>query len=136
MVLAMQKNKNNAERNDIEAVRYLLRQWVRWKRRWRPALGYPRGVPYLDGILGAIDSYTEGEDYDDRIEATTVRAIDQAVENDLTAMQRLALMLRYMNELGPSVWRSNRVPHEQARRIADEAEIALIPALRRRDVAV
>ena len=132
MLAAMRMEKN--ENNELRAVRQLLRDWVRWKRRWRPKLGYPGAVPYLDNILPTIDSYSEGEDYDEQIDAATMREVDQAIERDLTKPQRIAVYMTYLNETGQAVWRSNRVPREQVRRLRDEAELALIQALRRRDV--
>jgi len=124
----------DGERSALRSVQDILRDWTRWRSRWRPKLGYPRGVCWIDEIRGAIDSYAEAEDYDQRIDAHVMRAVDRAVEDDLTREQRCALHVVYLNEIGPAAWRSNRVPLEEVRRLCNEAETRLIPALRRRNV--
>lgn len=135
MLVAMKKNNDeDAEWRALRSVQDLLRQWARWDRRWKPKHGYPSAVPYLDNIRPTVDSYSEGEDYDEEIDAAAMKSIDQALEHDLTRHQAIAIRMTYLNEVGPAVWRSNRVPRAQVRRLCEEAELALIPALRRRHV--
>lgn len=122
------------QRSELQSVRELLRDWCRWKRGWWPHLGYPGAVAYIDQMRSTFDSYTEGEDYDRIIDAATMNAVDRAIEKDLTPAHRAAVMVVYLNELGPAVWRSNRVPLTQVHRLCDEAERALVVALRRREV--
>lgn len=81
-----------------------------------------------------MGGYDDPEGDDARIHAFTMRQVDQAVESDLTNDQRHAVMVMYMREQGPVVWRSNRKPMDEIRRLADEAEAALLPALKRRNV--
>ena len=122
------------KKSEIQSVRELLRDWARWTRRWRPSLNSLSSVPYLDNMLPTIDSYAEGEDYDEEINAVVMLAVDHAVERDLTRPQSIAIRMTYMNEIGPAVWRSNRIPVEQVKVLCQEAEFALIPALLRRNV--
>ena len=131
---AMETKPREEKRSELQSVRDLLKQWRRWKRRWWPHLGYPSSVPYIDEMRPIYDSYTEGEDYDEIINAEVMRQMDQAIEKDLTPNERIAISIVYLNEIGPAVWRSNRVPKAQAYRLCREAEVALIPALRRRNV--
>lgn len=132
-MVAMEE-KEQKQRSALDSVRELLRDWRRWKRGWWPNLGFAGAVPYIDQMRPMFDSYTEGEDYDRLIDASTMLAVDQAVEKDLTPSQRAAVMVIYLNEIGPAVWRSNRVPLSQVWRLCEEAERVLVVALRRRDV--
>ena len=114
-------------------VRGLLKDWVRYRRGWRPDNGYPHAVPWIDQVKGHFDSWTEGDDYDIRIHATNMRHVDEAI-NALPNEFRHALFVVYLNEAGPAVWRSNRMSMEQIKGLCVRAEGLLIPALRRRDV--
>ena len=109
--------------------------WARWVGAWRPNIGQMTAVPWLDSIRGSVDSYTDAEDYDERINAAVVRRVDESVRG-LPAPQRHAIRIKYLNEIGPAVWRSNRIPEAQVRRLAAEAELALVEALRLKDVVL
>ena len=97
-------------------------------------MGYPKAVPYIHQMRPTFDSYTEGEDYDRIIDAAEMRAVDAAVEKDLSPQQRAAVNLVYLNEIGPAVWRSNRITKAQTRAFCDQAEAVLPKALKRRNV--
>lgn len=133
-VLAMQKTNN--DRNELQSVRQLLRDWVRWKRNWFPDLGAPHAVAWLDEVLPSrpMDGYDDPDGDDSRIHAWTMKHVDDAVEKELTQAQRVAVKMIYLRETGPAVWRSNRIPIEQCKNLCLEAEVTLIKALRRRDV--
>lgn len=124
------------ERSELQSVRELLRDWFRWKKGWMPDLGAPHAVPYIDGMKGSrpMDGYDDPEGDDARIHAWTMRHVDQAIERELTRPQAMAIRMTYLREAGPAVWRNNRVPHEQVKQLCIEAELALIPLLKRRDV--
>ena len=130
----MAEEKKEQQRTELQSVRDLLRDWRRWKRGWWPHLGLPGAVPYFNQMRPTFDGYTEGDDYDRLIDAATMLAVDQAVEKDLTPSQRMAVKVIYLNEIGPAVWRSNRLPVSQVRRLCEEAELLLVVSLRRRDV--
>jgi len=117
----------------LGAVQSLLRDWVRYRRAWRPDNGYPRAVAWIDHVKGHIDGWTTGEDYDDKIHTVTMRHVDEAVKSLPSDCQH-ALNVIYLREIGPAVWRSGRKPMAEIRRICDQAESMLIPMLRRRDV--
>jgi len=118
----------------LRVVQELLRDWARWKRRWRPKLGYPNAVPYLDSVRGTVDGYAEDEDYDQRVDAIAMRHLDHAIEHDLTSAQRIAVSVAYLNEVGPAVWRSGRISKEQAAALRADAETILVASLRKRCV--
>lgn len=123
------------EPHELESVRYLLHEWVRWRKRWRPQyLGYPGQVPYLHQIRATVDTTSEPDDYDEKIELFQMRAIEQAIQNELKASQRHALHVVYLNEEGPAVWRSGRMPMKEIRRFAADAEVALVPILKRLNI--
>jgi hypothetical protein len=122
----------------LDSVRYYLRQWVSWRRGWFPHLGAPSSVPYIDAMVGSrpMDGYDDPDGDDARIHAETMRQVDQAIERDLTADHKHAIIVVYMREAGPAVWRSNRKPMSEIRSLCWQAEQALIPLLRRRDLPV
>lgn len=117
----------------LESVRWLLREWVRYRRRWTPQIGYPAAVSWIDRVKGHFDGWTEGEDYDNRIHAAQMRHVDQAVRALAVDLQH-AINVIYLNEIGPEVWRSGRKPRSEIVRLCEQAELALVPVLRRRDV--
>jgi hypothetical protein len=122
----------------LESVRYYLRQWVSWKRGWFPHLGAPSSVPFIDSMLGSrpMDGYDDPDGDDSRIHAATMRQVDQAIERDIKPDCRHAIMVVYMNEQGPAVWRSNRKPMHEIRALCWLAEQELVYALRRRDLVL
>lgn len=122
----------------LDGVRWYLHEWVRWKRSWRPDIGYPHAVPYVDGMRGSrpMDGYDDPEGDDLRIHAVEMRQVDDAVTRDLTADQQHAVMVVYMLEVGPAVWHSGRKPMAEIKALCERAELALLPALRRRNLPV
>ena len=116
----------------MKQVQDLLREWRRWKRSWWPENGYPKAVPYVDSMHGSrpMDGYDDPEGDDARIHAAQMRTVDKLVDG-LTPAHKAAIGVVYMNEIGPAVWRSNRLPHSQVKRIAAEAERLLVHGFRR-----
>ncbi len=121
---------SNYERQVYE----LLRMWVLYRRRWRPDNGLPSAVAWIDRIDGPVDAWTDGDDYDAKIYAATMRHVDEAIKLELSTAMQHAIYVVYLNEAGPAVWRSAKKPMVEIRRLCDEAERALVPILRRRDV--
>jgi hypothetical protein len=119
--------------DSLAIVRGLLRDWVRYRRGWRPDNGYPHAVAWIDQVKGHFDSWTEDEDYDIRIRQAQMRHVDEAVAG-LPSECRHAIAVVYLNEAGPAVWRSARKPMGEIRELCSRAEAMLIPLLRRRDV--
>lgn len=107
--------------------------WVAYKKRWRPDNGLPSAVNWIDEVKGCVDGWTDGEDYDNRIYATEMRQVDEAVKCLPHDFQH-ALFVVYLNEAGPAVWRSAKKQMSEIRRLSDCAEQHLIPLLRARNV--
>jgi hypothetical protein len=122
--------------NPVDTVRALLREWTAYRRRWSPDIGYPHAVPWLDEVRGSVDGWTEGADYDLKIKANEMRQVDEAVRLELSHDHQHAIFVVYLNEVGPAVWRSARKPMPEIRRLCEEAELRLVPLLRRRDIAL
>lgn len=122
--------------SELDSVRYHLRKWVGWKRGWFPYLGAPSSVPYVDSMRGSrpMDGYDDPDGDDARIHAETMRQVDQAIERDITHDQKHGILVVYMREAGPAVWRSNRKPMSEIKRLCWDGELALIPAFRRRNI--
>lgn len=126
--------RGDTENGALRAVRELLRDWAKWKRNWRPgALGYAHAVSFIDQVHGTIDSYCDGDDYDDRISAWQVKAVDRAVD-DLRPDQRVAVCFVYFREDAPS--RINGWSRADLHALCNAGELALIPLLRRRNVVL
>jgi len=106
---------------------------VRWRRAWRPHLGFPRAVPYLHLMKGQVSFNTEAEDYDEAISEHAMKAVDRAL-GQLEAKHRHAIQVIYLREDVAAVFRSGRITLDQCRRLAKEAETLLIPILRKDDV--
>lgn len=119
----------------LDQVQWLLRAWAAYKRRWRPDNGLPSAVNWIDRVRGAVDGWCDSDDYDDRIYATEMRHVDEAVKG-LSADHQNAIAVVYLNEIGPAVWRSGKRPMNEIRSLCNAAEMVLVPILRRRDVVV
>lgn len=101
--------------------------------------GVPGEVPYSDYMRPGLGWDIREED--DRLDASIRRAIDEAVSELSSAMPlcRSCLMVRYMNLRGPAVYRNNRLhqlSREEIEDLADAAERALVPIVKRRGVAL
>jgi hypothetical protein len=127
---AFSSGEQQVDNGALQAVRELLRQWAQRTRDWRPDLGYSL-MSYERRIRGTIDPYTTAEDYDERIEASAMVHLDVAIEN-LHPAHRTAIRAIYLRETAPSL--VNGYSRSDLACLCDAAEIALIPALRRRDV--
>lgn len=117
----------------IEQVQYLLTAWVNYRKRWKPDNGLPHAVCWIDEVRGSIDGWTDGEDYDNRIYATEMRHVDEAIRT-LASEYQHAIYVVYLNEIGPAVWRSGKKAMAEIRTLCDVAERQLVPLLKRRNV--
>lgn len=127
---------------EIEHVQYLLKEWCRWERGWKPALGAPGCSPIVRlpmkpaVSLGNVDDaleepYVHSEEVEDRILNAVAASVD-----DLQPIKRSAVRVIYLRETLAAVFRSNRITMSDAARLCAEAEIDLIPLLRNRAVVV
>lgn len=134
------------EQAELERLREYLRMLYRTERHESGSPEQPNAVPYLDSIRGTIDSHIEGQDYQDRLDRWAREILDASIDDLLELpegqLMRAALRVRYLNE-GVSraagfevrVFRSGRLEHMtimQADELADRAELALVPMVKRK----
>ena len=117
----------------IDQVQALLREWTAYRRRWRPDNGFPKAVCWIDEVRGTVDGWTDGADYDAKIYAAEMAHIDSAIRS-LPMIYQHAIFVVYLNEVGPSVWRSGKKPMAEIKAICIAAEQQLIPVLKARNV--
>jgi hypothetical protein len=136
------------EQAELERLREYLVMWARNEMSTRLHLGAPEGVPYLDSIRGTIDGYATGQDYDERLDRWARDIIDTSIDDLMELpdgeLMRAALRARYLNEgvsrdagFAVRVFRMKKLEHlslVQADILADRAEQALIPVLKRRGI--
>jgi len=127
----------------LSDLRYYLLAWRQWLRSWRPALGYPSETPMVRLMRpvvawGNSDDGGEFHDLTERVDQHVLRVIDTEVENMRHVKPNWyhALRVVWLREDGPAVWRSNRLSMEDVARLADAAEIELIPRLRAKGVVL
>ena len=125
-------SETQAERELRRLKEYLL-DWKVWTEKWRPKLGFPRAVPYLDRMRPAI-SMDLPRDGKEPPNAWAMQIIDASVDDlagrpDGLAM-RSALRARLLDEaVGAKVFRSGRMqalPREALEALADRAEDELV----------
>lgn len=114
-------------------VQALLREWVAYRKRWKPNNGFPKAVCWIDEIKGAVDCWTNADDYDSRIYASEMLHVDAAIRSLPTIYQH-AIFVVYLNESGPAVWRSGKKPMSEIRDLCSIAEQQLEPILKARNV--
>lgn len=117
----------------LDDVRYYLRAWRRWVRDWRAPLGAPSAVTWVDQCLPTVCGDADTDDQ--QIDVHILRSVNAEVESLPTDM-RTAVRLVYLNEIGPSVFRSGRMTMETARRLCARAEEDMVPRLRARGVVL
>lgn len=121
-----------ADNNELERLRWYLREWVSWVHDWFPRLGYPSAVPYLYAMRPSVATASEAEDGRDQF---AMHILDAAVDS-LPPDERAALRVFYLREAGPAVWRSNRIPLEQIAVLCEQAELHLIPIVKSKGLAL
>lgn len=109
---------------------------------WRPKLGYPPEcifVKLMKPVVamgnsddGYADAFWEGMD---DVEEHTLRVLDACIQS-LPKLQEVALRMIYLREIGPEVLKSGRMSLEDAGRLCDAAENALIPMLRAKGIVL
>ena len=122
-------------------MRYYLRAWAWRSRQWRARLGYPPQSPIVR-VMRPVVAWSSSEDqsaeadeaYDD-IAVFIFDAIDAEVDR-LQSLKRAALKLIYLREVDYAVYHHNRMSMQEAKRLAGEAELELVPKLRVRGVVL
>jgi hypothetical protein len=84
-------------RNDIEGLKRsldalvrLMSEWADWQQGYRLKLGYPSRSCGI--ASGASSSF---EDMCDSVDGETMRVVDGVVQEDLTPIERAAILRRY-----------------------------------------
>lgn len=117
----------------LEHLRYYMKAWRRWIRKWAAPLGYPSQCTFVRHMKPTVA--WDGSDQDEEVDDFILRAIDAQVES-LEARPRAAVRLVYLNEVLPAVFSSNRMSMEEAVRLTNLAEVEMIPLLRVRGVVL
>ena len=121
---------------ELAALKSYLADWAKRSEPLAIVSGLPGAVPYA-GMMRGTPSWDVEEDL--RVDESIRGEIDLAI-NEITPVIPLArpcLMVRYMNLAGPAVYRHGRL-HQLFRNeiedVADAAELALVPVVKRRGV--
>jgi hypothetical protein len=117
----------------LEELRYLLTQWRRWVRGWQAPLGYPSASPFVRIMRPSVA--WDGTDQEAETDQWILRAVDAEIES-LGSLKRAAVRLVYLREVMPAAFRSGRLSMEEAVRLCNEAEVEMIPGLRKRNVVL
>jgi hypothetical protein len=135
------------EQAELERLREYLLMWAHSEKSETEVLT-TKGVPYLDSVRGVIDSYIESADYDRRLDKWARAILDASIDDLLDLpdgwMMRGALRVKYLHE-GMSrkagvpirVFRHRKLQHlslTEVDALADLAELALIPMVKRRGI--
>ena len=122
-------------------LQHYLRAWAWKSRQWRSNLGYPRQSPLVRVMRPVVswssaeDELAETDEAFDSVSGFIFAAIDAEVDR-LPTTKRAALKLTYLREVDYAVYRSNRMTNREAKHIASEVEVELIPKLRARGVVL
>lgn len=125
------------EERELRRLKEYLLDWKRWTENWRPKLGMPRAVPYLDRMRPSI-ALDLPRDEKDRPDPWAMGLIDTSIE-DLAALpdgaaMRAALRVRMLNEaVNARVFRHGvlrALTSEAVDELADQAEAALVPIVK------
>lgn len=136
---ALAAEPGHEHNHELARLKRYLQGWAELSEPRTLGRGAPGEVPYSDYMRPACG--WDFIEHDERLDPDIRRAIDMAVD-ELSATMALArpvLMVRYMNARGPAVYRHGRLHHLAAAEIedlADEAERALIPLVKRRGVVL
>lgn len=82
-----------------------------------------------------VSGWSHIEDIDESLDTWIMKKLDAEIQN-LSAEQRAALRLSYLNEILPAVFRSARWDRRTFNKLVAEAELELIPRLRAKGVVL
>lgn len=119
---------------ELQAIRALLRDYVRYERAYQPALGLPRAVPYLRLMRPSVAPERETEQ-DEQVDAWAMGIVEACLD-DIAPDHRNALRVAYWNEAGPAVWRSGRLRPGQLEDLCIAAEWALVALVRAKGLLI
>jgi len=84
------KNDIQELKRTVDALVRLMGEWADWQKGYRMKLGFPSRSCGL-----STDAATTFEDMCDSVDAETMRIIDGVVQEDLTPIERAAILQRY-----------------------------------------
>lgn len=77
-------------KRSVDALVGLMTQWADWQKGYRMKLGYPSHSAGMGG--GGLQSF---DDLCDSVDSETMRTVDGVVQEDLTPIERAAILRRY-----------------------------------------
>jgi hypothetical protein len=86
----MQREDIDALKRRVDALDQIMDDWVRWQERFTMKLGYPS---HSSGVsCGGLSSF---EDLCDSVDGEKMRIVDGVIQEDLTPIERAAILRRY-----------------------------------------
>lgn len=123
----------SAHKDKLQKLCGHLRDWARWVRGWRPPLGFPTHVPYLHEMRPTVAPDSEDVTGPD---PWVMQKVDECVCALKPPILSHAIRIRYLNEIGPAVFRSGRAGKDDIKQLANAAEIKLIPMVEEKGVVL
>lgn len=117
-IMTAREDMDRLKRN-VDALVSLMEAWANWQKGYRMKLGYPSRSCGLSS--GASTSF---EDMCDATDNETMRIVDGVVQEDLTPIERAAILRRYGVA---AVFRFPRDNYEQVLMQAHERLMVLLP---------
>lgn len=77
-------------KRSVDALVLLMTDWAAWQKGYRIKLGYPTHSAGMGG--GGLQSF---EDMCEAVDSETMRIVDGVVQEDLTPIERAAILRRY-----------------------------------------
>lgn len=84
------KNDLQELKRSVDALVAIMTQWADWQKGYTMKLGYPSCSAGMSG--GGIHSF---EDMCDSVDGETMRVVDGVIQEDLTPIERAAILRRY-----------------------------------------
>lgn len=106
-------------KRSLDALVALMEQWASWQKGYRMKLGYPTHSAGMGG--GGIQTF---EDMCDSADNSAMNVVDSVVQNDITDIERAAILRRYGVA---AVFRFPRENYEDVLLRAHERLMVLLP---------
>jgi len=119
------KNDIQELKRTVDALVRLMAEWADWQKGYRMKLGYPSRSCGL-----STDAATTFEDMCDAVDGETMRIVDGVVQEDLTPIERAAVLRRY------GVAAVFRFPRDNYADVLGRAHERLFVLLRKKGVVI